>query len=86
MSAKVPEQPVLRAGGSPKTLESTVGKTAGPSRPLHNAINTLATCPQRWGTHSFWGQLPATSRGHGESPPPASTQTSKRLQTHDLRE
>ena len=28
MSAKVPEQPVLRAGGSPKTLESTVGKTA----------------------------------------------------------
>ena len=57
-----------------------------PSRPLHSAINPLATCPQRWGTHSFWGQLPATSRGHRESPPPASTQTSKRLQTHDLRE
>ena len=43
MSVKVPEQPVLRAGGSPKTLESTVGKTAGPSRPLHSAINTLAS-------------------------------------------
>ena len=34
LSAKVSEQPVLRAGGSPKTLESKPASTSRPPRPL----------------------------------------------------